>query len=114
LLCSWAAILAVLDLNGTNRGEACRLWLFMMPIAALLAVEWLPLLARWFRPTIAALLVLQALNCVVLDRDLVLVTDPEESAMIKESGLSKLKMTEKGIEPSRPAAQLAEPQPPEE
>jgi methylthioxylose transferase len=102
LLCSWAAILAFLDLNGTNRGEACRLWLFMMPIAAMLAVEWLPTLGRWFRPTLAAFLLLQALNCVVLDRDLVLVTDPEESAMTREipSPVPKAKKHSKSPETS--------------
>jgi hypothetical protein len=111
LLCSWAAIVAVLDLGGANRGEACRLWLFLMPIAALLAVEWLPALGRWFRVSLAAVLILQALTCVILDRNLVLVTDPEEMAVIKESGLSKLKIGKQGFEPSRPAAQLADPEP---
>lgn len=84
LLCSWAAILVILDLAGTNRGEACRLWLFMMPIGALLAAEWLPALDRWFRLSLAALVAMQALNCVILDRDLVLVTDPEEFAAVQQ------------------------------
>jgi hypothetical protein len=114
LLCSWAAVLAVLDLAGANRGEACRLWLFLMPIAALLAVEWLPTLGRWFRVSLAAVLLMQALNCVILDRNLVLVTDPEQQALVRDTGLSKLKIGKNGFEPSRPAAQLAEPDPEEE
>jgi hypothetical protein len=114
LLCAWAAIVAVLDLGGANRGEACRLWLFLMPIAALLAVEWLPTLGRWFRVSLAAVLLLQALTCVILDRNLVLVTDPEAWALIKESGLSKIKIGKHGFEPTRPAAQLADPEPEEQ
>ena len=90
LLCSWAAILAVLDLAGANRGEACRLWLFMMPVGALLAVEWLPMLGRPFRLSLGAVVALQALNCVILDRDLVLVTDPVPSASATESGQQAL------------------------
>lgn len=110
LLCAWAAMILLLDVAGTNRGEACRLWLFMMPIAALLAVEWLPRLGRAFRFSLAAFLALQALNCVILDRDLVLFTDLELSQARRESGLWKLQMTDRGFgSPSIPAAQLAEP-----
>jgi hypothetical protein len=110
LLCAWAAMLLLLDVAGTNRGEACRLWLFMMPIAALLSVEWLPRLGGAFRFSLAAFLALQALNCVILDRDLVLYTDLELSQARRESGLWKLRMTERGFgSPGIPAAQLLEP-----
>ena len=109
LLCAWLAILAFLDLAGTNRGEVCRLWLFMMPIGALLAVEWLPVLGRWFRPTLAAFLALQALNCIILDRDLVLFTDLEQSRARQESGLSKRERVEGGYKhTTTPAAELME------
>jgi hypothetical protein len=86
------------------------LWLFLMPIAALLAVEWLPTLGRWFRVSLAAVLLMQALNCVILDRNLVLVTDPEEMALMTDTGLLKMKIGKHGFEPTRPAAQLAEPE----
>lgn len=110
LLGAWAAMLLLLDVAGTSRGEACRLWLFMMPIAALLAVEWLPRLGRAFRFSLAAFLALQALNCVILDRDLVLYTDLELSQARRESGLWKLPMTERGFgAPSIPSTQLLEP-----
>ncbi|HQU45225.1 MAG TPA: hypothetical protein PK867_20590, partial [Pirellulales bacterium] len=109
LLCAWLAVLAFLDLAGTNRGEACRLWLFMMPIGALLAVEWLPSMGRWFRLSLAALLALQALNCVILDRDLMLFTDLEQTKARQESGLSKIQRTKGGmVHPSMPAAELIE------
>lgn len=111
LLCAWLAILALLDLAGTNRGEVCRLWLFMMPVGALLAVEWLPALGRWFRPTLAAFLALQALNCVVLDRDLMLFTDLEQTRARQESGLSKVERVEGGYKhTTTPAAELMEKQ----
>lgn len=110
LLCAWAALMVLLDVAGTNRGESCRLWLFMMPVAALLAVEWLPQLGRWFRMSLAALIAMQALNCVMLDRDLLLFTDLELSRARRETGLWKLQMTERGFQPPAvPAAELAEP-----
>jgi hypothetical protein len=108
LLCAWLATLAFLDLAGTNRGESCRLWLFMMPIGVLLAVEWLPRLGHPFRLLLGAFLAMQALNCVMLDRDLLLLTDLEQSKARQEAGLSKIKMTEKGMEAPLPAAQLME------
>jgi hypothetical protein len=110
LLCAWAAMIVLLDVAGTNRGESCRLWLFMMPVAALLAVEWLPQLGRWFRLSLAALIAMQALNCVILDRDLLLFTDLELSRARRETGLWKLQMTERGFEaPAVPAVELATP-----
>jgi hypothetical protein len=109
LMAAWAAVVVLLDLSGTNRGEACRLWLFLMPFAALFAVEWLPQLGRWFRPTLAALLILQALNCVLLDRNLILLTDLEPSRAFQESGIWKLRMTKQGlVPPSMPASELPE------
>lgn len=109
LLCAWLAILAFLDLAGTNRGETYRLWLFMMPVGALLAVEWLPTLGRWFRPTLAAFLVLQALHCVIVDRDLLLFTDLEQTKARQESGISKIQRVEGGFEhTTTPAAELIE------
>ncbi|HET6882574.1 MAG TPA: hypothetical protein VFI31_20575, partial [Pirellulales bacterium] len=110
LLAAWVAVLLLLDLSGTNRGEACRLWQFLMPFAALFAVEWLPQLGRWFRPTLSALLILQALNCVLLDRNLILLTDLEPSRAFQESGIWKLRMSKQGMAPPPvPATNLAEP-----
>lgn len=109
LLCAWFAILAFLDLAGANRGEASRLWLFMMPVGMLLAVEWLPSLGRWFRITLAAFLALQALNCVVLDRDLMMFTELEQSKARQESSFSKIPRVEGGFEnTTTPAYDLIE------
>jgi hypothetical protein len=56
----WWAVLAVLLLSGTVRGEAGRIWLFFMPFAALFAAR---ALAR-HDPTLRAAVL--ALQCVIL------------------------------------------------
>lgn len=110
LLCAWAGLILLLDLSGANRGESCRLWLFLMPVAAVLAAEWLPRLGRWFRLSLGALIAMQALNCAILDRDLMLFTDLEMSQARKETGLWKLRMTERGFDSLPvPAFELIEP-----
>jgi methylthioxylose transferase len=80
LLVAWTATVTLLDLAGTNRGEVCRLWLFLMPIGVALAVESLPLMVRKARVLVASLLLLQAFSCMVLSRELVLLVQlpPDE------------------------------------
>ncbi|HVX11654.1 MAG TPA: hypothetical protein VHC22_10775 [Pirellulales bacterium] len=110
LLCAWGAMLALLDLAGANRGESCRLWIFMMPIGTMLAVEWLPHLGRWFRPTLAAFLALQCSYCVLLDRNLLLLTDLEPSRAFNESGLSNIDMSQREFKAPRSAVEMLQPQ----
>lgn len=73
LLLSWLSIVALLDLSGANRGEVCRLWLFLMPVGAALAVETIAFGLRSARWLIAGLLVLQAFQCAAASRELMLV-----------------------------------------
>ena len=75
LLWSWLAILTVLDLSGANQGEVARLWIFMMPLAIALAIEWPDFDAPRARWTAIAALLLQAAACVVLARDLAVMGD---------------------------------------
>lgn len=75
LLWSWLAVLTLLDLSGANRGEVARLWIFMMPLAVALAVEWFDLDASRARWTVVAALLLQAAACIVLARDLAVMGD---------------------------------------
>lgn len=100
LLAAWLLTVAALDLAGTNLGEVSRLWLFLMPIGLLLAVEWVdfgsnptrqpgqsvafPRLrvgllrdgahcGQGSRQIVVAFLLLQAFNCILLARELVLL-----------------------------------------
>lgn len=75
LLWSWLAVLTLLDLSGANRGEVARLWIFMMPLAVALAVEWFDFDAPRSRITVIAALLLQATACIVLARDLAVMGD---------------------------------------
>lgn len=73
LLVAWLTIVMLLDLAGTNRGEICRLWYFLMPVGAALAIESLDFARRRVRAVLAALVLLQAFECAVLSRELVLL-----------------------------------------
>lgn len=73
LMLAWLAIVALLDLAGTNRGEVCRLWYFLMPVGAALAIEGLDLADRRGRAVVASLILLQAIECALLSREVVLV-----------------------------------------
>ncbi|HWB13896.1 MAG TPA: hypothetical protein VG826_32010 [Pirellulales bacterium] len=73
LMVAWLSIVVLLDLSGTNRGEVSRLWLFLMPLGAALAVEWLDMADRRGRAVVGALLLVEALNCVLLARELMLL-----------------------------------------
>ncbi|HQU45059.1 MAG TPA: hypothetical protein PK867_19750, partial [Pirellulales bacterium] len=70
LLAAWVATILALDLAGTNRGEICRLWLFLMPIGVAMAVEWVDTAGRGGRAVVAGFLLLQAFNCVLPAREL--------------------------------------------
>jgi hypothetical protein len=73
LLVAWMAIIVMLDLAGTNRGEVCRLWYFLMPVGAALAIERLDLAGHRGRAVVAVLVLLQALECALVSREAVLV-----------------------------------------
>lgn len=73
LLVAWVAIVTLLDLAGSNRGEICRLWYFLMPVGAALAIEGLDFANRRARAVLAALVLWQALECAVLSRELALL-----------------------------------------
>jgi hypothetical protein len=75
LLWSWLAVLALLDISGANQGEVARLWIFMMPLAIALAVEWLGYEAPRASLAIVCVILLQAAACVVLARDLAVMGD---------------------------------------
>jgi hypothetical protein len=70
---AWTATMALLALAGTNRGEASRLWLFLMPLAAMLSVESMVLSARHIRAVVAAALALQTMNGLIVSRELVML-----------------------------------------
>jgi hypothetical protein len=73
LLAAWVLLIGTLDLSCANLGEVSRLWLFLMPLGALLALEWIDFSrdAAW-RLAVPLLLAIQAINCVLVDRELVL------------------------------------------
>lgn len=73
LFAAWLTAVVLLDVAGTNRGEVSRLWLFLMPMGAALAVEWIDATGRGGRRIIAGLLMLQAFQCVLLSRELVVL-----------------------------------------
>ena len=73
LFAAWLIVIALLDLMGTNRGEVSRLWLFLMPIGAALAVEWLDVASRVGRRIAIGLLMLQAFQCSLLSREVLLL-----------------------------------------
>lgn len=74
LLTAWLAIVALLDLAGMNLGEVSRLWLFLMPVGVALAIEPLALAAKHARGMVVCLLLLQAAECAVISRELLLVS----------------------------------------
>lgn len=91
LWAAWAAIVLLLDLAGMNRGEVCRLWYFLMPVGAAMAIEWLPFAAKQTRGVVACLLVLQAVECAVLSRELLIISpwpthDTFETYLHKDNG----------------------------
>jgi methylthioxylose transferase len=86
LVAAWLSMIVLLDLSGTNRGEVSRLWLFLMPIGAALAVEWIDMASRRGRAIVALLLLLQAFNCTLLARELVLLW-PSAPRQIQEQYL---------------------------
>ncbi len=88
LVAAWLAIVVCLDLSGTNLGEVSRLWLFLMPLGAALASEWLDAASRRGRAIIGSLLLLQAFNCSLLARELVLLW-PTAPRQIQEQYLGK-------------------------
>jgi hypothetical protein len=88
LVAAWLAIVVCLDLSGTNRGEVSRLWLFLMPLGAALAAEWLDTASRRGRAVLGMLLLLQAFNCVLLARELVLLW-PSAPRQIQEQYLGR-------------------------
>ncbi|MGH7194966.1 MAG: hypothetical protein ACREJM_15745, partial [Candidatus Saccharimonadales bacterium] len=63
---AWLVMMLLLNLSGSNRAEVARLWIFMMPVAAALAFEWLP--KDW--RAAAAFLGLQGVACITLCREL--------------------------------------------
>lgn len=71
LFISWASFLLLLDLSGASLGEVGRLWIFAMPIGVALAVESLDTTSPRGRFGIVGLLVLQAMSCILLSRQLV-------------------------------------------
>jgi hypothetical protein len=74
LCTAWAISLGLLILAGTNRGEVSRLWLFLMPLGAALAVETFAFDAatKRIRAVVAGALVLQTVNAALLSRELLL------------------------------------------
>lgn len=79
---AWSTTLALLVVAGTNRGEVSRLWLFLMPLAAALAIESLDVRSFVVRAVVACALVLQAANCALVARELVILWQwlPHEAA----------------------------------
>ncbi|HWB10620.1 MAG TPA: hypothetical protein VG826_15425 [Pirellulales bacterium] len=73
LLIGWLAALSLLDLSGASLGEVARLWIFAMPIGVALGVERLDLSSRSGRLAIAGLVLLQAVSCILLSRQLVVM-----------------------------------------
>jgi hypothetical protein len=76
-----------LDLSGTNLGEVSRLWLFLMPLGAAMAIEWLDTRGRRGRAIVGSLLLLQAFHCTLLARELVLLW-PSAPRQIQEQYLA--------------------------
>ncbi|HEX5446825.1 MAG TPA: hypothetical protein VFW87_23610, partial [Pirellulales bacterium] len=91
LLLSWLGIVALLDVSGANRGEICRLWYFLMPVAAALAVERIAFARRSSRWLVAGLLVLQAFQCATVSRELILIwyTPPHSMGVEWQGGKSR-------------------------
>lgn len=71
LFVSWAGMLLLLDVSGASLGEVARLWIFAMPIGVALAVETLETTSRRGRLVVAGFIVLQAVSCILLSRQLV-------------------------------------------
>jgi hypothetical protein len=71
LFVSWVAMLLLLDVSGASLGEVARLWIFAMPIGVALAVETLDTASRPHRIVVVGFLVLQAVSCILLSRQLV-------------------------------------------
>ncbi|HVC94232.1 MAG TPA: hypothetical protein VND64_11105 [Pirellulales bacterium] len=70
LLVSWLVVVLLLNFSGKNLGEVARLWLFLMPLGVALAAQPLTELPRRRGIAVAVFVVLQALACLVLSRDL--------------------------------------------
>lgn len=73
LLIGWLTALLVLNFSGASLGEVARLWIFAMPVGVALGVERLDLSSRRGRLVIGGFLLLQAISCIMLSRDLVVV-----------------------------------------
>lgn len=91
LLLAWLGIVALLDVSGVNRGEICRLWYFLMPVAAALAVERIAFAHRSSRWLVAGLLVLQAFQSATISRELILIwyTPPHSMGVEWREGKSR-------------------------
>ncbi|HVX09664.1 MAG TPA: hypothetical protein VHC22_00545 [Pirellulales bacterium] len=70
---AWTIVLGLLAVAGANRGEVSRLWLFLMPMGAALAIETLNARDVRVRAVVAGALVLQAAIGLLLCRELVLM-----------------------------------------
>jgi len=73
LLIGWLLALLFLDLSGAGLGEVARLWIFFMPVGVALGVERLDLSSRSGRLAIAGFILLQAVSCIMLSRQLVVM-----------------------------------------
>ena len=73
LLVGWLAALLILNFSGASLGEIARLWIFAMPVGVALAVEQLDFSTRQGRLVVGGFMLLQAIACIMLSRDLVVV-----------------------------------------
>lgn len=73
LLIAWLSALLMLNFSGASLGEVARLWIFAMPVGVALAVERLDSSSRRGRLVIGGCLLIQAVSCIMLSRELVVV-----------------------------------------